>query len=137
MARLSDSYNFLSSSCCIPQKPSNTVMSAGSSNFCTSVSGITSSVSLESTGLMQYAFILSKSLSEIFPSRTYVVAERITGSSLSLRSFTHCSAESALWSNCPGRYSTENTFPEPAPGNVSSYKSSTGGSAKTVLAADL
>ena len=28
-------------------------------------------------------------------------------SSVSFRSLTHCSAESALWSNCPGRYSTE------------------------------
>ena len=42
------------------------------------------------------AVVLVRSSSLISPSKTYVVAERITGSSFSFKSFTHCSAESAL-----------------------------------------
>ena len=66
------------------------------------------------------------------PDTTYVVAERMTGSSSPLRSFTHCCAESALWSNCPGRYSTVNTVSLPMHGKSSSYTKSTGGSEKIV-----
>jgi hypothetical protein len=51
--------------------------------------------------------IACSSSSETPPSITYVTAVRITGVSSSLIKRIHCSAESALWSNCPGRNSTE------------------------------
>ncbi len=59
----------------------------------------------------------------------------MTGSSSSFRNFTHCTAESARWSNCPGRYSTLNTRLCAGISISSLYKRSTGGSEKTVLQA--
>ena len=53
IARFSESYNVLSSCSGIAQKPSMIATSAGSSNSCTRVSGLSIPVSLESTGLMQ------------------------------------------------------------------------------------
>ena len=59
----------------------------------------------------------------------------IIGSSSSLRNFTHCTAESARWSNCPGKNSTLKTFEPEVCSKFSTYKISTGGSEKTVLQA--
>ena len=101
-----ESYNSLSGASSISLKPSNIITSAGSSNSVTSVSGFSKPVSLESTGLIQYDLTCSNCSSLICPSKTYVVALLITGFSSSFKNLTHCSAESALWSNCPGKYST-------------------------------
>ena len=113
MARFNESYNSLSLLSSMLVKPSKIITSAGSSKFCTNVSGFSMPIARESTGLMQCFLIAANWSSEIFPSITYVIALLIIGSSFSLRSFTHCSAESALWSNCPGRNSTVNTLASP------------------------
>ena len=114
------------------EKPSRILTSSGSSKTAASVSGISAAASLESTGLMQKALTASACSFVRVPWITYVVAVRITGSSFSFKSFTHCSAESALWSNWPGRYSTEKTV-SPAPQRkVPSNTSSRGGSEKIV-----
>ena len=134
MARPSESYNLRSSPSGISRNPSKIFTSSGSSNSSANVCGFSNPVSLESTGLMQWFLIAASWLSSNSPSMTYVVAERIIGSSFSFNNFTHCSAESARWSYCPGRYSTLNTF-APAASNVSSYTSSTGGSENTVFKA--
>ena len=75
--------------------------------------------------------ILSNSLSEILPISRYVTAVLMTGCSSSFRNCTHCTAESALWSNCPGRYSTEKQRDSAGISIVSIYRSSTGGSENT------
>ena len=133
MARFNESYNSFNCASAISMKPSKIRTSFGSSNCVTSVSGLSMPVSLESTGLIQWAFTASNSSSVISPSITYVVAVRITGSSSSRMHCTHCTAESALWSNCPGKYSTENARSFSFIGNISLYKVSTGGSANTPL----
>ena len=63
---------------------------------CQRVSGFSSPVSLESTGLMQCALTASNCSSVISPSITYVTAERMIGCSSSFKNCTHCTAESAL-----------------------------------------
>ena len=113
-------------------KPSNIATSAGSSNFSASVAGFFSSVRRLSTGLMQCFSMAARCSAFNVPLITYVVADFIMGFSLSARRQQHCSAESALWSNCPGRYSTEKQKSLSSCGKASSYTMSTGGSEKTV-----
>ena len=135
MARPNEVYSSRNAVSPILTKPSRILMSAGSSYCIFNVSGFSISVSLESTGLIQYALIRPNASSEISPSRRYVTAVRITGSWFSFRNRIQDTAESALWSNCPGRNSTPNTRPFSGIGNSSSYNTSTGGSEKTVLQA--
>ena len=133
MARFKESYNSLRTPSAISRKPAKIFTSSGSSKTVTKVSGFTISVSLESTGLMQKALMEASSSGVTPPSITYTIAVRITGSSEEFKNCTHCTAESALWSNCPGRYSTPNTAAPSAASKLSLYKTSTGGSLNTVL----
>ena len=67
MASPSESYKALSLSSSISLNPSNIITSAGVSNLVTRVSGIFSSATLESTGLIQWFLILSLSSSVSLP----------------------------------------------------------------------
>lgn len=88
----------------IVSKPSNTFTSSGSQTQSLTFP-VFPFLSLLSPGLIQW-FLIAANSSLLRFLRWYVVAVLITGDSSSLINCTHCSAESALWSNCP-RYSTE------------------------------
>ena len=61
-----------------------------------------------------------------------MVAERTSGRSPWLMSWTHSRAESARWSNWPGRNSTAKTTAPSATSGISSVAMSVWGSEKTV-----
>ena len=67
--------------------------------------------SRRSTGLMTWCFTAAMSASVRSPSRMYTVAVRTSGRSTCSSSWMHWAAESARWSNCPGRYSAAKTAP--------------------------
>ena len=82
-------------------------------------SGLSIDASRLSTEFMRYAFAAAISASESFPLKTYTRAHATFGR-LNATICTHCSAESARWSNCPGRYSIANAFSPSASGNAPS-----------------
>ena len=65
------------------------------------------------------------------PSSRYTFALRTSGRSPWLISWMHSLAESARWSNCPGRYSTANTA-APSAAGISKAATSDCGSLNTV-----
>ena len=71
------------------------------------------------------------SSSERSPSSRYTVALRTSGRSPWLISWMHSLAESARWSNCPGRYSTAN-IAAPRASGISNVATSDWGSLNTV-----
>ena len=70
MARFRESYNSFNAPSWELWNPSNMITSAGVSNTVKSVSGFVSSVSLESTGLMQKDLISAASASVTVPEIT-------------------------------------------------------------------
>ena len=93
------------------------------------VLGFSNDASLLSTAFIRYFFILSTSASDSSPLKTNTRAHATLGR-LRATICMHCSAESARWSNCPGKYSIAKTMSVSENGNDSSYKVSTGASQK-------
>ena len=114
-------------------KPSATGTVSGSAYCVRSVSGLSSEASRRSTGLITCRLNTSTSRCVSAPSSMYTSAVRTAGRSHCAMSCMHCAAESARWSNCPGRYSEANTTPSPS--GSSSYTSSSCGSENTVARA--
>ena len=92
-----------------PLNCSSTLTSAGGVIFISSDAGFSSDASRLSTLLMQYALISSNVSRSTSPTMTMTRAVRISGRSFAVTSCTHCAAESAVTSYCPGRYSMANT----------------------------
>ena len=67
MARFKELYSSFKCASAMSINPSKTATSAGSSKFCTRVSGLSIPVSRESTGLIQYFLIASNSSSVMSP----------------------------------------------------------------------
>ena len=113
----------------ISLKPSTVLTSSGTGCSITSVVGLSKLASRASTGFITYFLTASNSLSDTSPVSTYTFALRTNGRSFCVRIEIHSSALAARWSNCPGKYSTANTFPSFI-STFSSYALSTGGSEK-------
>ena len=116
---------------CINPSTIATSFGSGCSSF--AVFSFSNVHSLESTGFIIYFFIFSKSSVLIFPFITYIFALFASGLSPSVNICKHSDSEFALWSNCPGKYSTPNILSFFANGYSSSKHSSTCGSEKTVF----
>ena len=117
-----------SSSCpaSMSRKPSSTGMSPGASSCICRLWGRADDASRDSTGLMTYFLMLSTSAPVSSPCSTYTLAQRTVGLSPAVINWMHCWAESARWSNWPGRASTAKLRASRGRVNVWSYSSSWG-----------
>jgi len=109
IARPNSTIKFFSSLSLNSINPSNVLISLGTLASLVSAFGTLSPISLESTGFIKYFFSTTNSFSEI-SSNTYICEALILGLSSLFKSIKHCAAESALWSYCPGKYSTLKVF---------------------------
>ena len=110
---------------------------SGTFTVCSRVVNFSSVHSLESTGFIKYAFILSISSLLKFPFNTYILAVLAIGLVPDVMICKHSDNEFALWSNCPGKYSIPNTVSFFSNGYSSSKQISTCGSEKIVVLAFL
>ena len=94
--------------------PETIAISAGTIEDILRVAGFELSASRLSTGFIRYFWIFKTSSAQTLPSRKTIFAHLTAGGSVptfvadfipSRKSVRHCSALSARWSYCPGRYS--------------------------------